>query len=164
KFTADNITNNWGFDHNLVRITGQAGEGTIGAASCAFLHMDVPYMDKVREYTQKVNPGVPMDKRDIRTVQGWLKVSLGAAGLQRADKKGNIDGPSLKAALESLRDWYPFETKNALGVGPYNITDKDHRPTPVASLYTIKDGKIVLFEKVNMKEKFPEQWPKWLGW
>ena len=164
KFTADNITNNWGLDHNLLRITGQAGEGTIGAASCAFLNMDVPYMDKVREYTQKVNPGVPMDKRDIRTVQGWLKVSLGAAGLQRADKKGNIDGPSLKAALESLRDWYPFDTKNALGVGPYTITDKDHRPTPVASLYTIKDGKIVLFEKIDMREKFPEQWPKWLGW
>ena len=164
KFDADNITNNWGFDQNLVRITGQAGEGLSAPHHARSWIWMFPYMDKVREYTQKVNPGVPMDKRDIRTVQGWLKVSLAAAGLQRADKKGNIDGPSLKAALESLKDWYPFDTKNALGVGPYTITDKDHRPTPVASLYTIKDGKIVLFEKINMKEKFPEQWPKWLGW
>ncbi|MFH0957924.1 MAG: ABC transporter substrate-binding protein, partial [Pseudomonadota bacterium] len=164
KFDADHIVNNWGFDKNLVRMTGQAGEGVIGAASTAFLEMDVPYMEKVREYCKKVNPGVPMDKRDIRTVQGWLKVGLAAAGLKIADKKGNIDGPSLKASLESLKDWYPFDTKNALGVGPYTITDKDHRPTPVSSLYTIKDGKIVLFEKVNMKEKFPEQWAKWLGW
>lgn len=164
KFDADNITNNWGLDYNFVRITGKAGEGTIGAASCAFLNMDVPYMDKVREYCLKVNPGIPLEKRGIRTVQGWLKVSLGAAGLQIADKKGKLDGPSLKAAMESLRDWYPFDTKNALGVGPYTITDKDHRPTPVASLYQVKGDKIVLFEKINMKEKYPELWPKWLGW
>ena len=62
----------------------------------------------------------------------------------------------MKAALESLRDWYPFDTKDALGVpGPYTITDKDHRPTPVVNLYTIKDGKIVPFVKINMKEQFP---------
>ncbi len=164
KFNADNITNNWGLDHNLVRITGKAGEGTIGAASCAFMDMKVPYMDKVIEYCKKVNPGVPLEKRDVRTVQGWLKVSLGVAGLKIADKQGKLDGPTIKAALESLKDWYPFDTKDALGVGPYTITDKDHRPTPVASLYTIKDDKIILFEKINMKEKFPEQWPKWLGW
>jgi len=165
KLEADHIINNWGIDMNLVRMTQQAGEGVIGAASCAFLGMDVPMMDKVIEYTKKVNPGVPLEKRDIRTVQGWLKVSLGAAGLAGADKKGKIDGPTIKAALESLKDWYPFDTKDALGVGPYTITDTDHRPTPVASLYTIKDGKIVLFEKINMKEKFgAEKWASWLGW
>ncbi len=164
KLDADHIINNWGFDHNLLRMTQEAGEGVIGAASCAFLDMDVPMMDKVREYAQKLNPGIPMEKRDVRTVQGWTKVSLAVAGLAGADKKGKLDGPSIKAALESLKDWYPFDTKNALGVGPYTITPTDHRPTPVASLYTIKDGKIVLFEKINMKEKFPDKWESWLGW
>ncbi len=165
KFDADNITNLWGLDKNLVRMAGKAAENTLVPAPCAFLEDNFPYMDKVREYCKKVNPGVPMDKRDIHTVQGWLKVSLGAAGLKIADKKGNLDGPTLKAALESFRDWYPFDTKDALGVpGPYTITDKDHRPTPVVNLYTIKDGKIVPFAKINMKEQFPEQWPKWLGW
>ncbi len=164
KFEADHLTNNWGIDKNLLRITGKAGEGTIGAASCAFLEMDYPMLDKVREYAKKVNPGVSEDKRDIRTVQGWLKVSLAAAGLGIADKQGKTDGPAIKASLESLKDWYPFNTKNALGVGPYTITDKDHRPTSVATLYIIKDGKIELFDKVDMKEKFPQEWPKWLGW
>ena len=164
KFEADHLTNNWGIDKNLLRITGKAGEGTIGAASCAFLEMDYPMLDMVREYAKKVNPGVSEDKRDIRTVQGWLKVSLAAAGLGIADKQGKTDGPAIKASLESLKDWYPFNTKNALGVGPYTITDKDHRPTSVATLYIIKDGKIELFDKVDMKEKFPQEWPKWLGW
>ena len=37
KLEADHIINNWGFDQNLVRMTGKAGEGVIGAAACAFL-------------------------------------------------------------------------------------------------------------------------------
>ena len=161
---ADNIIDNWGFDQNLVRMTGVAGEGAIGASPCAYFGMDVPYMDKVVEYAKKLDPGVPLDKRDVTTVQGWVKVSLAAAGLQIADKKGSLKGPDIKAALESLRDWYPFNTKNALGVGPYTITSKDHRPTSIASLYTIKNGKIVLFDKIDMKKAFPDKWQSWLGW
>jgi branched-chain amino acid transport system substrate-binding protein len=164
KLEADHIINNWGFDHNLLRMTGKAGEGVIGAAACAFLDMKVPFMDKVLQYCKKVNPGVPIEKRDIRTVQGWLKVSLAVAGLTAADKKGKLDGPAIKASLESLKDWYPFNTKDALGVGPYTITDKDHRPTSVASLYTIKDGKIQLFKKIDLKKQFPDKWQSWLGW
>ncbi len=161
---ADHITNNWGLDKNLVRMTGEAGEGVIGAASCAFLGMDVPYMDKVMEYAKKMNPGVPIEKRGIRTVQGWTKVSLAVAGLAAADKKGSLKGPDIKAALESLKDWYPFNTTNALGVGPFTITDKDHRPTSVASLYRVNKGKIELFDKIDMKKAFPEKWQSWLGW
>jgi branched-chain amino acid transport system substrate-binding protein len=164
KLEADHIIDNWGFDKNLIRMTGPAGEGVIGCASCAFLEDKVPYMDKVLEYAKKLNPGVPIEKRDIRTVQAWTKVSLAAAGLAAADKKGSLKGPEIKAALESLKDWYPFNKENALGVGPYTITDKDHRPTSVALLYTIKDGKIVLFDKIDMKKQFADKWQSWLGW
>jgi branched-chain amino acid transport system substrate-binding protein len=164
KLEADHIIDNWGFDKNLVRMTGAAGEGVIGCASCAFLGDNVPFMDKVIEYAKKLNPGVPIEKRDIRTVQAWTKVSLAAAGLAAADKKGSLKGPEIKAALESLKDWYPFNKENALGVGPYTITDKDHRPTSVALLYTIKDGKIVLFDKIDMKKQFADKWQSWLGW
>jgi branched-chain amino acid transport system substrate-binding protein len=164
KLGADHIVNNWGFDKNLMKMTGEAGEGVIGAAACAFFGDKVPYMDKIMEYAKKVNPGVPEDRRTIRTVQGWLKVSLAKAGLEGALKKGKLDGPTIKASMESLRDWYPFNTKNALGRGPYTITPTDHRPTPTSLLYVIKDGKIQLLKAINMKEKFPKEWPTWLGW
>lgn len=164
KLEADHIVNNWGFDKNLVKMTGKAGEGVIGAAACAFFGDKVPYMDKVIEYAKKVNPGVPEDKRTIRTVQAWLKVSLARAGLEEALKKGKLDGPAIKASLESLKDWYPFNTKNALGRGPYTITSTDHRPTATSLLYVIKDGKIQLLKAIDMKEKFPKEWPTWLGW
>lgn len=164
KLGADHIVNNWGFDKNLVKMTGEAGEGVIGAAACAFFGDNVPYMDKVLEYCTKLNPGVALEKRDIRTVQAWLKVSLAKAGLEAAMKQEKLDGPTIKASMESLTDWYPFNTKNALGRGPYTITGTDHRPTPTSLLYIIKDGKIQLLKAIDMKEKFPTEWPTWLGW
>jgi branched-chain amino acid transport system substrate-binding protein len=164
KLEADHIVNNWGFDKNLVRMTGTAGEGVIGAAACAFFGDNVPYMDKVVEYAKKVNPGVPEEKRDIRTVQAWLKVSMAVAGLKGALQKGKLDGPTIKGAMESLKDWYPFDTKDALGRGPYTITATDHRPTPVSLLYIIEEGKLQFLKAINMKEKFPKEWPTWLGW
>ena len=33
---ADHIVNNWGFDENLPRLAGEAAEGVMGAAVCAF--------------------------------------------------------------------------------------------------------------------------------
>ncbi|MHB8205612.1 MAG: ABC transporter substrate-binding protein, partial [Desulfomonilaceae bacterium] len=49
KFDADNITNLWGLDKNLVRMAGKAAENTLVPAPCAFLEDNFPYMDKVRE-------------------------------------------------------------------------------------------------------------------
>jgi branched-chain amino acid transport system substrate-binding protein len=161
---ADHITNNWGFDKNLVKNTEKAGEGVMGAAVCAFMGQDVPYMDKVTEYCKKVTPNVPLEKRDIRTVQAWVKVCMSASALEKADKAGQLNGPGIKAAFESFKDWSAFNTPNALGRTPVTITDKDHRPSSVTLLYTIKDGKIVFFDKIDMKEKFADKWQSWLGW
>ncbi|MBM3300384.1 MAG: ABC transporter substrate-binding protein, partial [Deltaproteobacteria bacterium] len=90
KLEADHIVNNWGYDKNLARMTGAAGEGVIGLAASAYFGDNVPLMDKVVEYAKKVNPGVPAEKRDIRTVQAWLKVSMAAAGLKGALQKGKL--------------------------------------------------------------------------
>ncbi len=163
KLGADHITNHWGFDKNFLRMTGAAGEGVIGVAICAFLGMDVPYMDKVVAQTKIGNPNVPFEKRGIRTVQAWLKVTLGANALTKADKEGKLNGPAIKAAMESTKDWTPFNTPNALGSQKLTITPKDHRPSSVVNLYTIKDGKIVLFDTVDVRKKYPDKWDSWLG-
>jgi branched-chain amino acid transport system substrate-binding protein len=164
KLGADHIVNNWGFDRNLMKMTGKAGEGVIGAAAAAFFGDDVPMMNEVKKYAKLVNPGVSEDRRTVRTCQAWLKVGLAVAGLTKADKAGKLDGPSIKAALESLKDWSPYDTKNALNRPPYTITDKDHRPTPVSLIYWIKDGKIQLLKKMDMKAQFADKWASWLGW
>ncbi|MFH0825493.1 MAG: ABC transporter substrate-binding protein [Pseudomonadota bacterium] len=160
----DHIMNNWAFDTNLLKMTGKAGEGAMGAAACAFFDEDVPMLKEVREYAKKINPGVAENKRTIRAVQGWLKVSMAVGALKAADKKGKLDGPSLRATLETFKDWSPFDKPNAFGRPPYTITDKDHRPSSVSMVYQIKDGKIQLMQKVDMKAKFPDKWDSWLGW
>lgn len=166
KLGADHIVNNWGFDQNLVRLTGEAGEGVIGAAACAFFGMDVPLMTEVVDYAKRINPGVPQAKRDIRTVQAWVKFGMIRSALMIADQKtgGKLTGPAIKAAFESFRDWYAFETPKALGRPAVTYTSTDHRPSSVSMIYWIKDGKIQLLQEIDMKKKFPDKWMSWLGW
>ena len=161
---ADHIVNNWGFDQNLVRLTREAGERVIGAAANAFYGMDVPYMDKVIEYTKKINPGVPQEVRDIRTVQAWVKVQMAVDAMKIADKKGQLNGPGILAAFETFRDWSPFNTPGALGRPPVTYTKTDHRPSAVSMIYIIKGGKITLLKKIDMKAKYSDKWMSWLGW
>jgi branched-chain amino acid transport system substrate-binding protein len=162
---ADHIVNNWGYDQNLVRLTAEAGEGVIGAAACAFFGMDVPYMKEVMEYAKKLNPGVPEEVRDIRTVQAWVKVQIAVDAMKIADKKGQLNGPGIKAALESFRNWSPFNRPGALGRPPVTYTPTDHRPSSVSMVYIIKKGKITLLDKPDMRALYPDLWAeKWIGW
>jgi len=157
---ADHIVNNWGYDENLVKLAGPAAEGVIGPAVNAFYGEKVPLMDKVVEYTKKMNPAVPQQNRLIRTVQSWVDVLLMREALVRADKAGKLNGPGIKEAFESIRDWTP-----GLGRPPITITPTDHRPGSFVRVYRIQKGKFALLEAVDLKKRWPERWDKeWLGW
>jgi branched-chain amino acid transport system substrate-binding protein len=159
---AQHIINNWGFDENLPRLAGEAAEGAMGATVCAFYGENVPMMNHIVEYAKKMNPGVPQDKRLIRTVQGWGAVLLMAEALKRTDKAGSdLSGPAiLKNGVETLKD---FE----LGVGsaPVTFTATDHRPAGKVTIYEWKGGKFNLVELVDLKGRWPDKWAnEWLGW
>jgi branched-chain amino acid transport system substrate-binding protein len=158
---ADHIVNNWGFDENLPRLAGKAAEGVMGAAVCAFFGNDVPMMDKVVEYAKKYNPGVPLEKRLIRTVQAWANVLALSEAMKRADKAGDLSGESiLKNGFETMKD---FDV--GLGVPPLNYTSTDHRISGKVPIYEVKDGKFQVLEVVDLKGRWPEKWAKeWLGW
>ena len=158
---ADHIVNNWGFDENLPRLAGKAAEGVMGAAVCAFFGNDVPMMDKVVEYAKKYNPGVPLEKRLIRSVQAWANVLALSEAMKRADKAGDLSGESIvKNGFETMKD---FDI--GLGVPPLNYTATDHRISGKVPIYEIKDGKFQVVEVVDLKGRWPEKWPEeWLGW
>jgi len=158
---ADHIVNNWGLDENLPRLAGKAAEGVMGAAVCAFFGNDVPMMDKVIEYAKKYNPGVPLEKRLIRTVQAWANVLALSEAMKRADKAGDLSGESiLKNGFETMKD---FDV--GLAVPPLNYTATDHRISGKVPIYEIKDGKFQVVEVVDLKGRWPEKWSKeWLGW
>ncbi|MBI4775343.1 MAG: ABC transporter substrate-binding protein [Deltaproteobacteria bacterium] len=158
---ADHIINNWGFDENLPRLAGEAAEGAIGAAPCAFFGENVPLMDKVMEYAKKYNPGIPAEKRLIRTIQGWGNVLIATEAMKRADKEGSLAGEGiLKKGFETMADW-PI----GLGASPVTYTATDHRPAGQVNIYKWEKGKFDLLERVDMKGRWSEKWEKeWLGW
>jgi branched-chain amino acid transport system substrate-binding protein len=157
---ADHIVNNWGFDENLPRLAGAASEGVMGASVCAFYGEDVPLMDKVVEYGKKYNPGIPTEKRLVRTIQAWANVLALREALARADKAGGLSGENI------LRKG--FETFQGVDIGlrvpPLTYTASDHRVAGKVPIYEIKEGKIVLLDTPDLKSRWPEKWPEWLGW
>lgn len=157
---ADHIVNNWGFDENLPRLAGDAAEGAIGIGVTAFFgDTSVKGMDNVLASAAKYNPNVPKEQRLIRTVQGWANVTLLVEGLKRADKAGKLNGPGIKEALDGLKD---FDV--GFGVPPLTFTPTDHRGTSTVRVYQIKGGKIGLLKAVDLRAKYADQWPKWIGY
>ena len=157
---AEHIVNNWGYDENLPRLAGKAAEGVMGGAVCAFFGEDVPMMDKVVEYAKKYNPGIPAEKRLIRTVQAWGDVLLLWEALKRADKAGDLSGESiLKNGFETMKN---FEV--GLGAPPITFTATDHRAASGLPIYEWKNGKFQIVEKVDLKKRWPDKWNSWMGW
>jgi branched-chain amino acid transport system substrate-binding protein len=158
---ADHIVNNWGFDENLPRLAGKASEGVMGATVAEFFGNDAPMMDKVVEYAKKYNPGVPPEKRLVRTIQAWANVLALWEAMKRADAAGDLTGEGiLKKGFETMVN---FEV--GLGVPPLNYTSSDHRISGKVPIYEIKDGKFQIVEVVDLKGRWPDKWAnEWLGW
>ena len=158
---ADHIVDNWGFDENLPKLAGKAAEGVMGATVCAFFGENVPVMDQVVAYATKYNPGIPMEKRLVRTVQAWANALALWEALKRSDKAGDLSGEGiLKKGFETFRG---FDI--GLRVPPLTYTATDHRVAGKVPIYEIQNGKIVFFDEPDLKSRWPEKWAKeWLGW
>ncbi len=158
---ADHIIKNWGFDEALPMLAGKAAEGAIGCAPWAFFGQDVKLMDKVKEYAKKYNPGIPLEKRTIHTIQAWANALGLAEALRRADKAGDLSGEGiLKKGFETMKD-----LEIGLGLAPVSFTATDHRPQSKARIYEYRNGTFSMLDEVDLKAGWPEKWEKeWLGW
>jgi branched-chain amino acid transport system substrate-binding protein len=158
---ADHIMNNWALDENLPRLAGEAAEGAIGATPCAFYGQPFKNMDIVVAAGKKYSPGVPQEKRLIRSIQAWGNALLLWEALIRADKAGDLTGKGImQKGFESLRN---FDI--GLGAAPITFTETDHRPGTGCLIQEWKDGKFQEVANVNLKQRWPEKWEKeWLGW
>jgi len=142
------MINCWGFDENLPRLAGKAAEGrAFGMLPVAPFGANVPGMKAVvasaggKTYT-------------LHYVKAWISMMVMVEGLKRAKAAGKLNGPGLKAALETLKD---FKTDGLCA--PITYTATDHRPNTTMAIGGIKDGKIYLVKDVN----FPRQ-KAYIGW
>ncbi len=158
---ADHIINNWGFDENLPKLAGPTAEGAMGLIACALFIDEYPAKKKVLEYAKKLNPGWLSANRLIRTVQGWVKVTLAVDAMRKADKAGKLNGPGIKEAFETYTDWQGLKE---FGGQLVTITPTDHRYSSIVRVGRVVQGKPQTVGEVDMRAKFPDKWASWLGW
>ena len=132
------LINCWGFDENLPKMAGEAAnDRAFGTVPVVLWGSDVPGMKEV----MASNNNKPST---LHYVKGWVSMLVMAEGLKRAKKAGKLDGPGLKAALETFKD---FDTGGLCA--PITYTPTDHRPSTTCSIYGVKGGKPYAIESVS---------------
>ena len=74
-------------------------------------------------------------------------------GIRVAAAKGPVTGPSIKAAMETMKDYDP------MGLAPkISFLPTDHRPSMAVFLYKITGGKLTFVAQETLERK-----AEWLG-
>ena len=133
----------------------------MGASGCAYYGEDVPMMDKIREYGRKYHPGVPPERRLVRTTQAWANVLALREALKRADTAGDLSGENImKKGFETFAG---FDI--GLGVSPLTYTATDHRASGRVNIYRIENRQFVFMTRIDLQGRWPVKWTKdWFGW
>ena len=122
-----------------------------GMSPVAMYGAVVPGMKPILEFNKKNSPDAV---HTVRYIQGWTAMMVMWEGLKRADKAGQLNGPGLKAALETLKD---FDVGDL--APPITYTPTDHRPAMSATIYKMSQGKLVPVKKVSIARE-----DRFLGW
>ncbi len=128
-------SNPYGFSESLVAVAGPLAEGVTGVMPHVPYGTPVPGMANVVAMHDKLRAG---EKGDAMYVRGYTYVMVWSEALKRADKAGQLNGPGVKAAAETLAD---FSTGGLSQSVTYTPTD--HRPTMTTSIYQVQGGKLV---------------------
>jgi branched-chain amino acid transport system substrate-binding protein len=142
------LINTWGIDESLPKLAGEAAEGrSFGFVVVRPFGYDVPETKKIKT--------IAGDKTyTLHYNKCWTSMMVMWEGMKIAKKAGQLNGPGLKAALETLKD---FDTGGL--TPPLTYTPEDHRATTTCGLYTIKGGKLELVTDVSIDKS-----PEYLGW
>ncbi|NMC50491.1 MAG: ABC transporter substrate-binding protein [Desulfovibrio sp.] len=140
------FTNIWGSDENLVKLAGNAAEGSYSLQAAVIYGQDVPGMKIIEKQTG----GKPQMTHYIR---GFASMLVMAEGMRKAAAAGEVTGPAIKTALETLRDYDPMGLTPAISFFP-----DDHRPNMAVFLYKIEGGKLTPAGTETLERK-----AEWLG-
>ncbi|GAB4367530.1 MAG: ABC transporter substrate-binding protein [Deltaproteobacteria bacterium] len=140
------FVNLWGNDEDLLKMAGDAAEGVIGLQAAAVYGDDVPGMKLIQEVTKG-------EHQNTHYIRGWVSMMVLCEALKIADKKGELNGPGVKAALETFQD---FDTGGLTSRITYTPTD--HRPNMSAKIFEYHGGKMVYKTTIELPRK-----AEWLG-
>lgn len=142
------VINCWGFDEDLPKLAGPAAEGrAFGMVNVALYGADVPGMKEV----MAAGKGAP---HTLHFVKAWVSMHVMIEGMKRAKKAGKLNGPGLKAALETIKN---YDTGGL--TAPITFSPTDHRPATSCTIYSVKGGKPYIVKEVKLERK-----AETLGW
>ena len=140
------FSNIWSSDENIFKLAGDAATGHFGLQGAAIYGQPSAGMDLIRKITA--------DKPQMtHYIRGFVSAMVMCEGMKMAKAKGEVTGESIKAALETMRDFDPMGLAPAVSYFP-----DDHRPNLSVNVCTFKDGKLE-FVKTTVLERKKE----WLG-
>ena len=140
------FVNLWGNDEDLFKMAGDAAEGTLGMQAASIYGENVPGMKLIKEITKN-------QYQNTHYVRGWVSMMFLCEALKVADKNNKLDGPGVKAALETIKN---FDTGGL--TSKITVTPADHRPNMSAKIYEYAKGKLVLKKTIELPRK-----AEWLG-
>jgi branched-chain amino acid transport system substrate-binding protein len=146
KMSATFVTNIWGVDETTFKLAGSAAKGNMTLQASVTYQDDGPGAKLIREITKN-------ETQMMHYIRGFASMLVMAEALRLAAAKGEVNGPSLKDALESLRDFDPMGLTPAVSFFP-----NDHRPNMTVQLYTLGEDKMVLTATETLERN-----PAWLG-
>ncbi len=139
--------NIWGADESTPKLAAGAEEGALVMTGSTVYGSNVPGMKQLMEIT-KNQPQV------THYIRGYVSMMVLTEALKIADKKGQLNGPGVKAALETLKD---FDT-GGLTPAKLTFTPTDHRPAMTVNIMEFQKGKLVLKQSIELPRK-----AEWLG-
>ena len=140
------FSNIWSSDENIFKLAGDAATGHFGLQGAAIYGQPSAGMDLIRKITKD-------EPQMTHYVRGFVSAMVMCEGMKMAKAKGEVTGESIKAALETMRDFDPMGLAPAVSYFP-----DDHRPNLSVNICTFKDGKLE-FVKTTVLERKKE----WLG-
>jgi branched-chain amino acid transport system substrate-binding protein len=127
---------NWCADELVVNSAAHAAEGLVGVLPFAPPSAGADGAKQALDYAKSRNINIDNTGSQLHFVQGWWSMAILVEGIERAAKDGGtVNGESIKAALESIRD---FDTHGVTAA--ITFTSTDHAGSKTARVYRVKAG------------------------
>lgn len=154
------LSNIWGWDEDAIKATGAEGDGVAWVVGATPWN-DGASANAAMKAISAVSDPTGKAYRSLHYVRGVCSTMLMGDAMKAAAAKGPVTGPTIKAALESMKNYVPTGLEGVCA--PSTWTADDHRSTTQVSVYTsaFNGGNFTMKKQATVE--VPRR-PEWLGW
>lgn len=147
----------WGFDENVVKSAGEASDGIVWPVGSALWDSKTPGMNLIHEIMAKNG----RTDETLHYIRGVCSAFYMRDAMTMAGAKGDITGPTIKAAFETMTNHVPTELEGVCV--PHSWTHENHRGTVNIRVYQSHwnngDNTFEFLTTVELPRR-----DDWLGW